>query len=231
MAAAEVEETIRRLSSHKGVEGIVISTYEGVALKSTLSAELTAKYAGLMSQLVLKARGSVRTIDAEVRAAKKHMEAAARCVQPLRVSAPHHPSPPISSLFFSPQNDLVFLRARTRKHEVMIAPGEGYVLVVRAFCACEACACALLLHPHARTPQQNLKLFPQRRSFKKSPSRRKCQDTRRARRAAVLCFCRQARQAAALQASATRGGEPGVPVGAAQAPAPPRCQQEGATGK
>jgi len=66
MASAEVEETIRRLSSHKGVEGIVISTYEGVALKSTLSAELTTRYAGLMSQLVLKARGAVRTIDAEV---------------------------------------------------------------------------------------------------------------------------------------------------------------------
>ena len=66
MAAVEVEETIRRLSSHKGVEGIIISTYEGVALKSTVSKELTTKYAGLMSQLVLKARGAVRTIDAEV---------------------------------------------------------------------------------------------------------------------------------------------------------------------
>ena len=72
MASAEVEETIRRLSSHKGVEGIVISTYEGVALKSTLSAELTTRYAGLMSQLVLKARGAVRTIDAEVRARGSH---------------------------------------------------------------------------------------------------------------------------------------------------------------
>lgn len=67
MASAEVEETIRRLSSHKGVEGIVISTYEGVALRSTLSAELTTRYAGLMTQLVLRARGAVRTIDAEVR--------------------------------------------------------------------------------------------------------------------------------------------------------------------
>ena len=70
MASAEVEETIRRLSSHKGVEGIVISTYEGVALKSTLPADLTTRYAGLMSQLVLKARGAVRTIDAEVSCAQ-----------------------------------------------------------------------------------------------------------------------------------------------------------------
>jgi len=33
------------------------------------------------------------------------------------------------------QDDLVFLRARTKRHEIMVAPGEGYVLVVcsRAF--------------------------------------------------------------------------------------------------
>ena len=92
MAAIEVEETIRRIASHKGVEGIIISNFEGVALKSTLSRELTAQYAGLMSQLVTKARSVVRTIDAE--------------------------------------DDLVFLRARTKKHEVMVAPGDGYVLVV-----------------------------------------------------------------------------------------------------
>ena len=95
MAAAEVEETIRRLSSHKGVEGIVISTYEGVALKSTLSAELTAKYAGLMSQLVLKARGSVRTIDAEVRAEQQRVGAAC-CMPPC---ASQHPITFPSCLF------------------------------------------------------------------------------------------------------------------------------------
>jgi len=67
MAALEVEETIRRISSHKGVEGILITSYEGVSLKSTLPKDLTSKYSGLMTQLVLKARGAVRTIDAEVR--------------------------------------------------------------------------------------------------------------------------------------------------------------------
>ena len=93
MAAIEVEETIKRIASHKGVEGIIISNFEGVALKSTLSKELTTQYAGLMAQLVTKARSVVRTID--------------------------------------PEDDLVFLRARTKKHEVMVAPGDGYVLVVR----------------------------------------------------------------------------------------------------
>ena len=30
----------------------------------------------------------------------------------------------------SVQNDLVFLRARTKKHEVMIAPDKEYLLIV-----------------------------------------------------------------------------------------------------
>ena len=93
MAAIEVEETIRRIASHKGVEGIVVCNFEGVSLKSTLSKELSTQYAGLMAQLVVKARSVLRTIDTD--------------------------------------DDLVFLRARTKKHEVMIAPGDGYLLIVR----------------------------------------------------------------------------------------------------
>lgn len=40
--------------------------YDGVALKSTLPKDVTAKYAGLFSQLIVKTRSVVRTIDAEV---------------------------------------------------------------------------------------------------------------------------------------------------------------------
>ncbi len=65
-AATEVEDTIKRIASHKGVEGILICNADGVALKSTLSRELTASYAGLFVQLIVKARGTVRTIDADV---------------------------------------------------------------------------------------------------------------------------------------------------------------------
>ncbi len=66
-ASESVEETIKRICTHKGVEGVLISTYEGIALKSTLSVALTTKYAGLMAQLVVKAKSVIRTIDAEVR--------------------------------------------------------------------------------------------------------------------------------------------------------------------
>ncbi len=67
-AAVEVEETIKRIASHKGVEGIMVANYEGVTLRSTLSAALSAKYAGLFAQLISKARSNVRTIDADVSA-------------------------------------------------------------------------------------------------------------------------------------------------------------------
>ena len=63
-----------------------------MALKSTMSRELTTQYAGLFVQLILKARGVVRSIDAE--------------------------------------NDLLFLRVRTKNHEVLVAPDKDYVLLV-----------------------------------------------------------------------------------------------------
>jgi dynein light chain roadblock-type len=111
-----VEETILRICSHKGVEGVLVSSFEGVALKSTLSKELTNKYAGLIAQLIVKARSVVRTIDAEVR------------VSILR----HSPScrAPLTTLSPTAQNDLVFLRLRTKKHELMIAPDRDYLLIV-----------------------------------------------------------------------------------------------------
>lgn len=45
-----MEETLKRIRSHRGVEGILIVNNDGVALKSTLSAELTSQYASLFSQ-------------------------------------------------------------------------------------------------------------------------------------------------------------------------------------
>lgn len=49
--ATEVEETIKRIHSHRGVEGVVIINQDGVALKSTLSKELTAQYSAEISRV------------------------------------------------------------------------------------------------------------------------------------------------------------------------------------
>ncbi|KAJ3128381.1 Dynein light chain roadblock-type 2 [Nowakowskiella sp. JEL0407] len=89
---SEVEETIKRLSAHKGVEGIVVVNMEGISIRSTLDPEKTVQYAALITQLTAKARSVVRELD--------------------------------------PQNDLTFLRIRSKKHEIMVSPDKEYILIV-----------------------------------------------------------------------------------------------------
>lgn len=81
-----------RIKTHKGVKGIVIANYSGVAVKSTMSSADTNKYASLIATLTQTARSTVRELDS--------------------------------------QNDLIFLRVRSRKHEIMIAPDRDYMLIV-----------------------------------------------------------------------------------------------------
>lgn len=60
--ALVVEETVKRLSSHKGVQGIVIVNADGVPLRSTLEHELAVQYAALVTQLAAKAQGLVKEL-------------------------------------------------------------------------------------------------------------------------------------------------------------------------
>ncbi|EAT43191.1 AAEL005354-PA [Aedes aegypti] len=88
----EVEETLKRIQSHKGVVGTIVVNNEGIPVKSTLDNTTTVQYAGLMSQLSDKARSVVRDLD--------------------------------------PSNDLTFLRVRSKKHEIMVAPDKDFLLIV-----------------------------------------------------------------------------------------------------
>ncbi|KAK9392823.1 Dynein light chain roadblock, partial [Crotalus adamanteus] len=63
----------------------------GIPIRTTLDNSTTVQYAGLLHQLTMKAKSTVRDID--------------------------------------PQNDLTFLRIRSKKHEIMVAPGV-YILMV-----------------------------------------------------------------------------------------------------
>ncbi|KAL5021763.1 hypothetical protein ScPMuIL_000918 [Solemya velum] len=88
---SEVEETLKRIQSHKGVMGIIVVNQEGIPIRTTLDNSTTVQYAGLIHQLSFKARSAVRDID--------------------------------------PQNDLTFLRVRTKKHEIMIAPDKEFLMI------------------------------------------------------------------------------------------------------
>lgn len=95
---AAVDETFKRLQSHKGVLGVVVVNADGIAIRTTFDNDLTVQYAALVSHFTVKARSAVRKLDAE--------------------------------------NELRFLRIRSKKHEIMIAPefeknGEYYLVVVQ----------------------------------------------------------------------------------------------------
>ncbi|KAM9800591.1 dynein light chain roadblock-type 1 [Syngnathus typhle] len=89
---AEVEETLKRILGQKGVQGLIIVNSDGIPIRSTLDNTSTVHYAGLIHQLVLKARSTIRDID--------------------------------------PLNDLTFLRLRSKKNEIMIAPDKDYFMIV-----------------------------------------------------------------------------------------------------
>uniref|UniRef100_A0A669DWM8 Dynein light chain roadblock n=2 Tax=Oreochromis TaxID=8139 RepID=A0A669DWM8_ORENI len=80
------------IQGQKGVQGIIVANSEGIPIKSTLDNSSTVQYAGLIHQLVMKARSTIRDID--------------------------------------PQNDLTFMRVRSKKNEIMIAPDKDFFLIV-----------------------------------------------------------------------------------------------------
>lgn len=51
LQASEVEETLKRIQSHKGVAGVVVVNSEGIPIKTTMDNTTTVQYAGLISQL------------------------------------------------------------------------------------------------------------------------------------------------------------------------------------
>ncbi|RDD43081.1 Dynein light chain roadblock-type 2 [Trichoplax sp. H2] len=88
----DVEETLKRIQSHKGVIGIIVVNNEGIPIRTTMDNSTTTQYSSLLHQLAAMARGVVRDVD--------------------------------------PQNDLTFLRIRSKKHEIMVAPDKEHVLIV-----------------------------------------------------------------------------------------------------
>ena len=92
MSTTEIDDTIKRLSSHKGVVGVLVISNEGIPIRSTLDNALAVQYAALITQLSQKSQMVVQDIDA--------------------------------------QDELEYLRVRTKKYEWMIAPNPDYCLIV-----------------------------------------------------------------------------------------------------
>jgi dynein light chain roadblock-type len=90
--STEIEETIKRIQSHKGVKGVMIMNSDGIPIRSNLSTDDTESYAALISQLAMKSSSVIRSLD--------------------------------------DSDELSFLRIRSKRHEIMVAPDKDYILVV-----------------------------------------------------------------------------------------------------
>ena len=53
---------MKRLQSHKGVQGILVINGDGVPIRSTLEHELSVQYAALVTELGQKARSVVKEL-------------------------------------------------------------------------------------------------------------------------------------------------------------------------
>ena len=91
---SEVEATLERIRSHRGVSAVLIVNSDGIPIRPSkgMDDELTQLYSSQISQLAQKAKSTIRDLD--------------------------------------PTNDLIFLRIRSKKHEIMVAPDKDYLLVV-----------------------------------------------------------------------------------------------------
>jgi dynein light chain roadblock-type len=63
---SDIEETLKRIQSHKGVVGIVIVNHEGIPIRTTLDNNETAQYSALITQLTAKAKSTIRDLDPQV---------------------------------------------------------------------------------------------------------------------------------------------------------------------
>mmetsp|Transcript_39957 Transcript_39957/g.83921 ORF Transcript_39957/g.83921 Transcript_39957/m.83921 type:complete len:110 (-) Transcript_39957:263-592(-) len=89
---AEMEETIARISSHKGVEGVMIMDRRGAIIQSTLDDDQAKTHAAALSDLTGKASYIVGMLNQD--------------------------------------DELTFLRIRSKEREIMISPDKEFLLVV-----------------------------------------------------------------------------------------------------
>ncbi len=115
--AAEVEETLKRLVAHKGVIGTIIVNNDGIPIKSTLDNHTTTQvrlatpsngtYDAQLSTLflffLLQYSGLLNQLVDQAKTMFKEIDSS---------------------------NDLTFMRLRTKKHEIMVAPDRDYLLIV-----------------------------------------------------------------------------------------------------
>ncbi|GKT35053.1 Dynein light chain roadblock-type 1/2 like protein [Aduncisulcus paluster] len=63
MSTSDVEATIKRISSHPGVRGLIVQTNEGTVVRTTFDPESTKLYSSDVAQFAAVAKSAVRDLD------------------------------------------------------------------------------------------------------------------------------------------------------------------------
>ena len=58
----KVEDTLNRISTHKGVKGVIIVDTKGIQVKSTMNPHDTIEYGSLINQFTMKAKLNVKSL-------------------------------------------------------------------------------------------------------------------------------------------------------------------------
>ncbi|CAN9499204.1 unnamed protein product [Ophioblennius macclurei] len=62
-STAEVEETLKRLETQEGVVGTIVVNADGIPIRTNLDHSTAFQYAGLLRNLSMMARSTVRDVD------------------------------------------------------------------------------------------------------------------------------------------------------------------------
>jgi dynein light chain roadblock-type len=110
MASVLIEEVFNRISTHKGVEGIIIADINGVPIKSTFKDEQTTYFYSTSASFFIK-----------------------RCstLVKILINKEYKKSDEIQNKQDDTvKEELSFIRLRTKFNEIMIAPDKDFLLLV-----------------------------------------------------------------------------------------------------
>jgi len=113
--SSEIEETFERIARHKGVQHVFVVNSEGIPIRH-ISRKLDAEgnpevdkttqepiMVKLDNDTVHKYSANLSQLASKARSVVRDLD---------------------------PQNDLTFLRIRSKKHEIMVAPDKDFLLIV-----------------------------------------------------------------------------------------------------
>lgn len=121
-----------RIMTHphnKGVMAYIIVNQDGIPIRAEgLDKTVTIQYAGLISHLCTKARAAIRDAEPEKPVGTAPVQRKSCFVEARTLTRACFWYQSTDTPFL--QNELTFLRLRSQKHEILVAPDKDYLLII-----------------------------------------------------------------------------------------------------